>query len=331
MEKLLEVNNLKTYFYTDKGVMPAVDGLDFHLKEGEVLAIVGESGCGKSVSSMSLINMVPYPGKIVDGEILYMGENLLQKPPDDMRKLRGSQLSIIFQDPISSLNPAFKIGRQIMETMIHHKGISKAQAKEEAILALSSVGIPDPIGFLQKYPHELSGGMCQRVMIAIALCCNPKILIADEPTTALDVTIQAQILRLLKSLKKETGTSIILITHDMGVVAGMADRVLVMYAGQAVEEADVNEIFENPKHPYTIGLLNAIPNPDDNTEALYNIKGTVPSIGEYPDGCRFAPRCDMANEGCEKNPPELYEAGSGHFVRCLRHKLNDNPRLKPKV
>lgn len=323
MEKLLEVNNLKTYFYTDKGVLPAVDGLAFQLSEGEVLAIVGESGCGKSVSSMSLINMVPYPGKIVDGEILYMGEDLLQKTPDEMRKLRGSQLSIIFQDPISSLNPVFKIGRQLMETMIHHKGISKAQAKEEAILALSSVGIPDPISFLQKYPHELSGGMCQRVMIAIALCCGPKILIADEPTTALDVTIQAQILRLLKSLKEKTQTSVILITHDMGVVAGMADRVLVMYAGQAVEEADVYEIFENPKHPYTIGLLNAIPNPDDNAEQLYNIKGTVPSIGEYPEGCRFAPRCDMATKECEEIPPLLYEVKKGCLVRCLRHKPNE--------
>ena len=316
MENLLEVNNLKTYFYTDKGVLPAVDGLSFHLKEGEVLAIVGESGCGKSVSSMSLINMVPYPGRIDDGEIIYMGEDILHKSPDEMRKLRGSEISIIFQDPISSLNPVFRIGRQLMETMMHHRGLSKSEAKGEALLALASVGIPDPVSFMQKYPHELSGGMCQRVMIAIALCCNPKILIADEPTTALDVTIQAQILRLLKSLKDETATSVILITHDMGVVAQMADRVLVMYAGQAVEEGGVHEIFASPKHPYTIGLLNAIPKPTDEESRLYNIKGSVPSINEYPAGCRFGPRCDMFEENCEKNPPDLYKAGHSHFVRC---------------
>jgi len=324
MENLLEVNNLKTYFYTDKGTLPAVDGLDFHLKEGEVLAIVGESGCGKSVSSMSIINMVPSPGKIDDGEIIYMGENILEKTPDEMRKIRGSQISIIFQDPISSLNPVFKIGRQLIETIIHHKRLSKFAAKEEAVLALASVGIPDPIGFLQKYPHELSGGMCQRVMIAIALCCGPKILIADEPTTALDVTIQAQILRLLKSLKEETGTAIILITHDMGVVAQMADRVLVMYAGQAVEEATVQEIFETPKHPYTIGLLNAIPKPSEDIRSLYNIKGSVPGLGEYPGGCRFAPRCDMCREYCENNPPELYQIGNSSFVRCHLFTAKDN-------
>ena len=317
MEKLLEVNNLKTYFYTDKGVLPAVDGLDFVLGEGEILAIVGESGCGKSVSSMCVINMVPPPGKVVDGEILYLGENILDKSPEQMRDIRGKEISIIFQDPISSLNPVFKIGKQLIETMVCHLGISKSEAKNRAIEALGAVGIPDPISFLKKYPHELSGGMCQRVMIAIALCCDPKILIADEPTTALDVTIQAQILRLLKTLREETGTSIILITHDMGVVAQMADRVLVMYAGQAVEEAEVNEIFKNPKHPYTIGLLDSIPRPDEGEKELYNIKGTVPGVGEYPEGCRFAPRCDRSSPECEKNPPE-YTGRYGHFVRCHR-------------
>ena len=315
MEKILEVNDLKTYFYTEKGVLPAVDGLSFHLKEGEVLAIVGESGCGKSVSSMSLINMVPYPGKIAGGEILYKGEDIVKKTPAQMQKIRGSQISIIFQDPISSLNPVFKIGRQLNETLMQHRGLSKSEANEQAVLSLASVGIPDPISFLHKYPHELSGGMCQRVMIAIALCCGPKILIADEPTTALDVTIQAQILRLLKSLKDERDTSIILITHDMGVVAQMADRVLVMYAGQAVEEASVYEIFENPKHPYTIGLLNSIPKPG-NDKTLYNIKGTVPGLGEYPSGCRFAPRCDMHSENCDNNPPQLYEVAENRYVRC---------------
>jgi len=315
-EKLLEVNNLKTYFYTDKGVLPAVDGLDFHLRKGEILAIVGESGCGKSVSSMCLINMVPPPGKIIDGDIIYIGESILHKSPKQIREIRGNQISIIFQDPMSSLNPVFKIGKQLIETMVYNLGISKSEAKKRSIQALGSVGIPDPISFMQKYPHELSGGMCQRVMIAIALCCDPEILIADEPTTALDVTIQAQILRLLKDLREEKGTSIILITHDMGVVAQMADRVLVMYAGQAVEEATVDEIFKNPKHPYTIGLLNSMPKMEDDVKTLYNIKGSVPGIGEYPEGCRFAPRCEIYSDVCVKNMPEYSSDGYSHFVRC---------------
>jgi len=319
MEKLLEVINLATYFYTDIGVLPAVDGLNFDLTKGEILAIVGESGCGKSVSSMSIINMVTPPGKIASGEILYMGENILHKSTEQMRKIRGNEISIIFQDPISSLNPVLKIGKQLIETIVSHTKISKAEAKNKAILALGSVGIPDPISFIHKYPHELSGGMCQRVMIAIAICCEPNILIADEPTTALDVTIQAQILRLLKSLRDERGTSIILITHDMGVVAQMADRVLVMYAGQAVEEAEAGKIFKNPTHPYTIGLLGSIPRLDDDKKELHSIKGTVPGIGEYPKGCRFAPRCEMKDTECEESPPE-YIGEYGHYVRC--HKAN---------
>jgi len=317
MEKLLEVNNLAAHFYTDRGILPAVDGVDFSLKKGEVLAIVGESGCGKSISSMCMINMMPPPGKIVSGEILFKGENILAKNDEQMRKIRGREISIIFQDPISSLNPVLRIGKQLMETMICHLGITKSEAKERAIQALGVVGIPDPASFMRKYPHELSGGMCQRVMIAMAISCEPDILIADEPTTALDVTIQAQILRLLKSLRDEHGMSIIFITHDMGVVAQMADRVLVMYAGLAVEEAPVNDIFTNPKHPYTIGLLASIPNPENHNKKLHNIRGAVPGAGEYPVGCRFAPRCDFKSVKCEEVLPQ-YLGEYGHFVRCHR-------------
>jgi len=315
MEKLLQVNNLAAHFYTDRGILPAVGELSYELNKGEILAIVGESGCGKSISSMCVINMLPPPGKIVSGEILFKGEDVLTKSPEQMRKIRGNEISIIFQDPISSLNPMLKIGKQIIEAMLSHLDISKAEAKRRSIEALGSVGIPDPISFMQKYPHELSGGMCQRVMIAIAISCEPDILIADEPTTALDVTIQAQILRLLKSLRDERGTSIIMITHDMGVVAQMADRVLVMYAGYAVEEATVTEIFENPQHPYTIGLLESIPSPQNGNKELHNIRGTVPGIGEYPAGCKFAPRCDMKSDICDERLPE-YIGEYGHLVRC---------------
>jgi len=315
MDKLLQVNNLAVHFYTDRGVLPAVGNLSYGLNQGEILAIVGESGCGKSISSMCVINMLPPLGKIVSGEILFKGHDVLQKNPEQMRKIRGNEISIIFQDPISSLNPVLKIGKQIIETMVSHLDISKADAKRRAIEALGSVGIPDPISFMQKYPHELSGGMCQRVMIAIAISCEPDILIADEPTTALDVTIQAQILRLLKSLRDERGTSIILITHDMSVVAQMADRVLVMYAGYAVEEAKVTDIFKSPQHPYTIGLLESIPNPENRAKELRNIRGTVPGVGEYPTGCKFAPRCDMKGDICEESLPK-YIGEYGHFVRC---------------
>ena len=315
MDKLLQVNNLAVHFHTDRGILPAVGDLSYTLNKGEILAIVGESGCGKSISSMCIINMLPPLGKIAGGEILFKDENILQKNHEQMRKIRGNQISIIFQDPISSLNPVLKIGKQIIETMMSHLAISKAEARRRAIEALGSVGIPDPISFMQKYPHELSGGMCQRVMIAIAISCEPDILIADEPTTALDVTIQAQILRLLKSLRDERGTSIILITHDMSVVAQMADRVLVMYAGYAVEEATVTEIFKNPKHPYTIGLLESIPNPENKDKELHNIRGTVPGVGEYPAGCKFAPRCDMKSDICEECLPQ-YVGEYGHFVRC---------------
>ena len=316
MDKLLEVDGLKTYFYTGEGVLPAVDGISFSLEEGEILAIVGESGCGKSVTSMSLLNLISRPGKIVDGKILYKNENLLEKSGEEMRRIRGNEISMIFQEPVASLNPVFKIGRQIGETIMFHRNVSKKDANIRALELLSSVGIPDPLSVMEKYPHQLSGGMCQRVMISIALACEPEILIADEPTTSLDVTIQAQILRLLKDLKEKRGTSIILITHDMGVVAQMADNVMVMYAGQAVEYAGVGEIFANPSHPYTLGLLNSIPHINEEQEALYNIKGMVPGMGEYPQGCRFSPRCEYASEKCIIDPPELVEMGDFHRVRC---------------
>ena len=322
MDKLLEVNGLKTYFYTNEGVMPAVDGVSFSLEEGEILAIVGESGCGKSVTSMSLLNLVSRPGKIIEGEILYKNDNLLEKNEEEMRRIRGNEISMIFQEPVASLNPVFKIGRQIGETIMFHQNVSKKEANMRALELLSSVGIPDPMGVMEKYPHQLSGGMCQRVMISIALACKPKILIADEPTTSLDVTIQAQILRLLKDLKKETGTAIILITHDMGVVAQMADNVMVMYAGQAVEYTGVKEIFANPQHPYTLGLLNSIPKINESQEELYNIKGMVPGMGEYPAGCRFSPRCEYVCDNCLENVPDLAQTGHFHHVRC------HNPRMR---
>ena len=316
MDRLLAVNDLKTYFFTSDGVMPAVDGVSFTLDEGEILAIVGESGCGKSVTSMSVLNLVSKPGKIVNGEILYKNENLLEKSEEELRRIRGNEISMIFQEPVASLNPVFKIGRQIGETIMYHQNVSKKEANMRALELLVSVGIPDPMGIMEKYPHQLSGGMCQRVMISIALACKPKILIADEPTTSLDVTIQAQILRLLKDLKKETGTAIILITHDMGVVAQMADNVMVMYAGQAVEYTSVKEIFDNPSHPYTLGLLNSIPKINEELEELYNIKGMVPGMGEYPTGCRFSPRCEYVCDKCLEEPPELMETGDFHHVRC---------------
>ncbi|MDL2248544.1 ABC transporter ATP-binding protein, partial [Tyzzerella sp. OttesenSCG-928-J15] len=268
--------------------------------------------------SMSILNLVSKPGKIVDGQVNYKGQNLLFLGEEELRQIRGNEISMIFQEPVTSLNPVFKIGRQIMETIMCHQNIDKKQAYFSAVDLLEAVGIADPVGIMDNYPHQLSGGMCQRVMISIALACKPKILIADEPTTSLDVTIQAQILKLLKNLKKDMGTAIILITHDMGVVAQMADNVMVMYAGQAVEYADVKEIFANPMHPYTVGLLNSIPKLYEDQTELYNIKGMVPGIGEYPDGCRFSPRCEYNCAECSANMPQLENNGNFHYVRCFK-------------
>jgi len=320
-ESILKVSNLKTYFYTDEGVIPGVDGVDFEVKKRETLAIVGESGCGKSVTSLSILRLIPNPpGKIIEGEILYNGKDLLKFSEKEMRKIRGNEISMIFQEPMTSLNPVFTVGRQIMESLIIHQNMNKAQARERAIEMLKLVGIPLPEKRIDNYPHQLSGGMRQRVMIAMALACNPKILIADEPTTALDVTIQAQILRLMYDLKEKIDTSIILITHDLGVVAQIAENVMVMYAGKAVEYADVKSLFQNPLHPYTVGLLNSIPKINQQQEKLYNIKGNVPSPRNYPKGCRFAPRCEEAEKICLDKEPQLITVNGNRKVRCWKYK-----------
>ena len=322
---LLEVKDLKTYFYTEEGVTPAVDGLSFTLQDGGTLAIVGESGCGKSVTSLSILRIFPSPpGKIVGGDILYKGESLLKKSEKEMRKIRGNEISMIFQEPLTSLNPVFTVGQQICETLKMHQGLNKKQAREKGIEMLKKVGIPTPEKVIDDYPHQLSGGMRQRVMIAMALACNPAILIADEPTTALDVTIQAQILKLLGDLKKEMNTAIILITHDLGIVAQIAQNVMVMYAGQAVEYADVRTLFKNTLHPYTLGLLKSIPVIGDDKDSLFSIKGSIPSAKDYPNGCRFCPRCDRAMGKCMNEAPELTEAEPGHWVRCWLYEGGKN-------
>lgn len=319
-EKLLEVRGLKTYFYTEDGVVPAVDGVDFVLNKGETLGIVGESGCGKSVTSLSIMRLIPDPpGKIVEGEILFEGSNLLEKTEAEMRNIRGNDISMIFQEPMTSLNPVFTIGDQIMEAIILHQRLNKAEARERAIEMLRLVGIPSPERRVDEYPHQLSGGMRQRVMIAMALSCNPKLLIADEPTTALDVTIQAQILDLMRKLRDEFGTAIMLITHDLGVVAELAERVVVMYAGKIVEKADVKLLFGNPLHPYTVGLLGSIPKLTEQQDRLQVIEGVVPHPAFMPKGCRFHPRCKEAREICKVEEPELLEHSPGHLVACWKY------------
>lgn len=315
---LLQVEDLKTYFYADDHIIKAVDGIDLHIKKGETLALVGESGCGKSITSLSVMGLVPQPkGKIAGGSIQFDGKELLKLSENQMTKVRGNDIAMIFQEPMTSLNPVLKIGDQIMEPLIEHKKISKEEARKRAIELLKLVGFPRAEQIIDEYPHQLSGGMRQRVMIAMGMTCNPKLLIADEPTTALDVTIQAQILELMKSLKNKFETSILLITHDLGVVAEMADRVMVMYAGKIVEEGDVETIYENPQHPYTKGLLASIPSLDTEKERLYSIQGNVPSPGNMPTGCRFAPRCEYVTELCHQSVPPLVETGPGHRVRCI--------------
>ena len=315
-DKILEVQNLKTVFRTEDGELPAVDGLSFSMEAGEVLAIVGESGCGKSVTSLSILQLVPSPGKIVGGQILYKGEDLLKKNIKEMNAIRGEEISMIFQEPMTSLNPVFTIGHQIMESLIYHGEKDKKKARDRAIEMLKLVGFSTPEKAINYFPNQLSGGMRQRVMIAMALACEPNILIADEPTTALDVTIQAQILRLLKDLKVRTGAAIIMITHDLGIVAQIAHNVMVMYAGQAVEYAPVHELYKNPLHPYTQGLLNSIPKINEEVDTLYNIPGMVPSPKDYPKGCRFCPRCEHATERCREQQPPYVELANGHKVRC---------------
>ncbi len=318
MGKLLEVDNLKTYFFTDDGVVKAVDGVKFSVDEGETIGIVGESGCGKSITSMSILQLIDYPGETVEGTINFQGRDLLKVSDKEMRNIRGNDISMIFQEPMTSLNPVFKIGHQISEVLILHQKMTKSQARERAIEMIKMVGIPRPEKIVDEYPHQLSGGMRQRIMIAMALACQPKLLIADEPTTALDVTIQAQILDLMNGLKTRLNTAIMLITHDLAVVAEMADHVVVMYSGKIVEDAPVNELFKNPRHPYTIGLMGSMPSLVDEGEKLANIKGAVPNPLYLPKGCYFHPRCKYATEECKKGQPKLREVAPGHKVACFR-------------
>ncbi|CCU78014.1 Oligopeptide transport ATP-binding protein OppD (TC 3.A.1.5.1) [Halanaerobium saccharolyticum subsp. saccharolyticum DSM 6643] len=319
-EALVEVKNLKTYFYTEEGVVKAVDGVDYEIYPGETLGIVGESGCGKSVTSLSIMRLIESPpGKIVAGEINFQGEDLIKIPEKEMRKIRGNDISMIFQEPMTSLNPVYTVGDQIIEAIMLHKGVDRKEARKQAIDMLTKVGIPLPEQRVDEYPHQLSGGMRQRVMIAMALSCDPKLLIADEPTTALDVTIQAQILELMNSLKESYGMSIMMITHDLGVIAEVSDRVAVMYAGKVVEYTDVNTLFDDPKHPYTWGLMNSIPKLDKDVDRLEAIPGSVPSPLNFPEGCKFNTRCPLAEGKCYDEEPPLEDAADGHMVRCWRY------------
>lgn len=316
---LLEVKDLKTYFYTDSGVAKAVDGVTFSLDKGKTLGIVGESGCGKSVTSLSIMRLVdPATGRNEGGSIVFDGQDLLTLPEKEMRKLRGNRISMIFQEPMTSLNPVFTIGDQISESLKLHKGLDKKAARDRAIELLELVGIPEAGKRVDEYPHQLSGGMRQRVMIAMALSGDPELLIADEPTTALDVTIQAQILQLLKDLQKKLHMSIIIITHDLGVIAEMADEVAVMYAGDIVEKAPTRALFDDPKHPYTIGLMNSIPDINDHVSRLRTLEGLVPSLYDMPSGCRFAPRCQFCCPECEAHRINLTTLPDGRQVRCRR-------------
>jgi oligopeptide transport system ATP-binding protein len=320
---LLEIKGLKTHFFSDEGVSPAVDGVDLRVHKGETLGIVGESGCGKSVTALSIMRLIPDPpGRITAGEILLDGQNLLELSADQMRRIRGNRISMIFQEPMTSLNPVYTIGNQIAEAVRLHQKLSPRDAMDRSLEMLKLVGIPAPERRVNEYPHQLSGGMRQRAMIAMALSCNPALLIADEPTTALDVTIQAQILDLMGDLKTELSTAIILITHDLGVIAESAARVVVMYAGKVVEAADVIRIFETPLHPYTAGLLQSIPRIDQRKkkrERLMEIKGVVPIPSHLPPGCAFHPRCPEAIEICAREAPQLKAAEDGHQVRCWLH------------
>ncbi|WP_047985180.1 ABC transporter ATP-binding protein [Ornithinibacillus californiensis] len=324
---ILEVKELKTHFLTDNGSVPAVDGIDFHLNDGEVLGIVGESGSGKSVTSLSIMQLVGQPGKIVDGEILFDGEDLVKASEKRMRQVRGGKIGMIFQEPMTSLNPVYKIGNQLVEALRIHKKMSKDAARKRAIEIMKLVGLPRAEDLMNDYPHQLSGGMRQRVMIAMAMICEPKILIADEPTTALDVTIQAQILDLMKKLNHELNTSIIMITHDLGVVSEVCDRIAVMYAGRIVEEGETKSLLRNPQHPYTKGLVESIPDVRYKKERLYSIPGNVPTPGSVKKGCPFAARCAFAFDKCSEDSPILIDLGDNHRVRCLLHEEENGAEL----
>ena len=316
---LLDIQNLHTFFFSDEGVVKAVNGVDLTIGHGETLGLVGESGCGKSVTALSIMRLFQPPGRIVEGRILFEGRDLVQMSSEQMRRIRGNNISMIFQEPMTSLNPVFRVGSQIAEAIEIHQSLSRRAALNLSVEMLGKVGIPDPAKRAREYPHQMSGGMRQRVMIAMALACNPKMIIADEPTTALDVTIQAQILELMNKIIKDFKPSILLITHDLGVVAETAQRVAVMYAGQIVESADVTELFSHPRHPYTVGLMASIPKleaPVPKDRKLPTIRGTVPSLLNLPVGCKFQDRCDHAFDLCRQKNPKLIDLGSGHQARC---------------
>jgi oligopeptide/dipeptide ABC transporter ATP-binding protein len=322
LTNLLEIKNLHTQFFTQGRIIKAVDGVSYDVQKGETLAVVGESGCGKSVTALSVMGLIPWPpGKITAGEVLYQGQNLLKMGKEQLRRIRGKEISMVFQEPMTSLNPVLSIGRQLTETVETHMEVSRAQALERSAEVMTQVGISDPERRLTQYPHQFSGGMRQRVMIAMALICNPKLILADEPTTALDVTIQAQILVLMKDLSKEYGAAMILITHNLGVVARYADRVNVMYAGQIIEQSTAEEIYGNPKHPYTLGLLNSVPRLDEKVKhKLEPIEGQPPDLGAVFIGCRFRPRCQFGDpKTCGEEDPPLQEVLPGHWTACFKH------------
>ena len=318
MEKnALTIAGLKTEFQTEKGTLTAVDGIHLAVPRGTIVGLVGESGCGKSVTALSVLGLVRPPGQVTQGEILFGGRDLRKLPEKELRNLRGNRIAMIFQDPMTSLNPVYTVGAQVAEVLRLHQGLNRAQAREKTADLFRQVGIPDPASRLDDYPRQLSGGLRQRVMIAMAMACEPELLIADEPTTALDVTIQAQILRLMGDLRRDHGTAILLITHNMGVVAQLCDYVYVMYAGQIVEQAETFELFRNPRHPYTLGLLKAIPSLEGEEKRLYNIRGSVPDLSSLPPGCRFCQRCDCVLPVCARQAPRLVEVGEHHQVRCV--------------
>jgi peptide/nickel transport system ATP-binding protein/oligopeptide transport system ATP-binding protein len=315
--EMLQIKNLSTHFFTGKGVAPAVDDVTLRIPRRSIVGVVGESGCGKSVTALSVLQLVSRPGRIVSGSVVLDGEELLGKSPREMRMIRGNKISMIFQEPMTSLNPVYTVGRQVVEAMTIHQRASESEARDRAIEMFRSVGIPSPEKRFRSYPHQLSGGLRQRVMIAMAMVCRPRLMVADEPTTALDVTIEAQILHLMKELERNLETSIMLITHNMGVVAEICDYVYVMYAGRIMEQAGIFDIFDRTRHPYTVGLLNSIPRPTSGGRRLYNIKGMVPSLLKLPKGCRFRPRCESAMPECAESEPDLYETAPDHWVRCF--------------
>ncbi len=318
-ELALQISNLKSHFFTSKGVVPAVDGVSIDVPPGKIIGLVGESGCGKSMTAMSVMGLLRHPGRGVDGKILLEGRDITHLSRKELSKIRGNEISMIFQEPMTSLNPVYPVGKQVQEAILLHQKVSKEEAKQRVIDIFKEVGIPEPEKRYRSFPHQLSGGLRQRVMIGMAMVCRPKVMIADEPTTALDVTIEAQILRLMKRLRDELGTSIILITHNMGVVAEVCDYVYVMYAGNVMEQAETFELFERTRHPYTQGLLKSIPKLDTKEERLYTIEGVVPNLLHLPKGCNFCNRCDQATEQCFLEKPGLYETGKGHKVRCFRY------------